>query len=584
METKEGGLRMDYMTAYDIWINSGIFDARTKEELLALRGNSGEIEDRFYKELEFGTGGLRGIIGAGTNRMNIYTVRKATQGLCDYIHALSGGEKGVAIAYDSRRFSEQFAQEAACCLCANGIPAYVFSEPRPTPQLSFAVRALGCVAGIVITASHNPAEYNGYKVYWEDGAQITAPRDQQIIAAVRNVAGYDAAKTLQKHEAIASGLYRTLSKEMDDAYIAAIRRLSPGGAAMAALARDLKIVYTPLHGTGAALVGRILGELGFENLFIVPEQARPDGAFPTVAYPNPEEPGVFALAEKLALSVGADIILATDPDADRLGVGVRDRRSGGYTYLDGNMTGALLCDYILARHKRRGTLPGNGAVVSTIVSGKMGRAIAANYGVSYFETLTGFKYIGEMIGRFDRLSSHAYLFGYEESYGYLVGTHARDKDAVSAVMMLCEAAAYYKEKGKTLRDRMSELYAQYGHYREKLVTVTLRGAEGAGRIEKLMAEMRRDPARMLGNARVNRVRDFKAGVIVDMDTGKTQKTQLPAADVLYFELDEEAWCCIRPSGTEPKLKYYFGVRGKNETDAADRLKRLEAAFESARAI
>ncbi len=571
---------MDYMAVYGEWIGSSVFDAQTRQELRALRSNAAEIADRFGKELEFGTGGLRGIIGAGTNRMNIYTVRKATQGLCDYISAVGGREKGVAIAYDTRRFSELFAEEAACCLCANGIPAYVFSGPAPTPQLSFAVRALHCTAGIVITASHNPPEYNGYKVYGEDGAQITPPHDAQIIAAVRGVASYGAAKTMPKREAIDAGLYRILSKNMDDEYIAAIKRLSLTDAAHA---RNLTIVYTPLHGTGGALTARILDEAGFGNLYIVPEQAEPDGAFPTVKFPNPEDTGVFALAERLALSVGADIILATDPDADRLGAGVRDSRSGGYVYLNGNMTGALLCDYILGRHARRGTLPANGAVVSTIVSGKLGAAIAAGYGVRYFETLTGFKYIGEMIDRFE-LSSHIFLFGYEESCGYLAGSHARDKDAICAVMLLCEAAAYYKEKGKTLCERLDELYEQYGHYREKLVTVTLKGAEGAGRIDTQMAGLRRNPPRTLGDMRVNRIRDYKVGVIADTATGDIQKTQLPVSDVLYFELDEGAWCCVRPSGTEPKLKCYFGVRGEDDADAMRRLKALEMALKPVLAV
>lgn len=569
---------MDYMKIYDDWINGNIFDEQTKAELLALRGNAAEIEDRFYKELEFGTGGLRGVMGAGTNRMNIYTVRKATQGLCDYILAAGGSEKGVAIAYDSRRLSGEFAQEAACCLCANGIPAYVFSEPRPTPQLSFAVRELGCAAGIVMTASHNPPEYSGYKVYWEDGAQITPPRDRQIITAVNNITDYYAVKTIQKREAMASGLYRTLSSDMDDAYISSIRRLSLYDAAASAHARDLRIVYTPLHGTGALLVERILGELGFKNLYIVPEQANPDGVFPTVACPNPEDPDVFALAEKLARGVDADIILATDPDADRLGVSVRGGCSGGYIYLDGNMTGALLCDYILARRRQRGILPENGAVISTIVSGKMGRAIAGCYGVSFFETLTGFKYIGEMIGRFEKDSSYTFLFGYEESCGYLTGTHARDKDAVSAVMTLCEAAAYYGEKGQTLCDRMNELYRQYGHYREKLVTLTLKGAQGTARINELMAKMRRHAQRMIGGIPVKRIRDYQTGIITDMETGGTGETRMPVSDALYFELDGEAWCCIRPSGTEPKLKCYFGVKGKNEADAAKKIILFEAAL------
>ena len=569
---------MDHTKIYEQWCTDTVFDDGTKAELLAISGDEAEIKDRFYRELEFGTGGLRGVMGAGTNRINIYTVRKATQGLADYIINRGWGRCGVAIAYDSRQHSRRFAKEAACCLCANGIPAYVFCEPRPTPQLSFAIRTLGCVAGIVVTASHNPPEYNGYKLYWADGAQITPPRDAEIIDAVKRVSGWDAVKTMEKQAAVEKGLYHKIPSSMDDAYLDAVKLLSYERGVIEQYGNKLGIVYTPLHGTGGALIGRLLLELGFNNVVIVPEQAKPDGNFPTVNYPNPEVTAVFDRAIGLAERTHANIVLATDPDADRLGVCVFDRLTREWKFLDGNMTGALLCDYILARRKKQHILPKDGAVISTIVSGKMGRAIAQDYGVDYIETLTGFKYIGERIHMFEKRGNGTFLFGYEESAGFLTGTHARDKDAVSAAAMLCEAAAYYHSAGQTLYERLCALYRRYGHYRERLLTFTLKGADGARRIAAQMMRLRQSPPLILGGFGVAAIRDYQSGVIKRFDTGQVARTDLPSSDVLYFELDNGAWCCVRPSGTEPKIKYYLGVKGADEADALEKLAALEAAL------
>lgn len=571
---------MDAKKRYEDWLENPYFDENTKNELRRIADDEKEIEERFYKELEFGTGGLRGIIGAGTNRMNIYTVRKATQGLANFILKENAEKKGVAVAFDSRNMSLEFAQEAALCLAANGIKAYVFSSLRPTPMLSFALRTLGCTAGIVITASHNPPEYNGYKVYWEDGAQITYPKDVQIIEEVNAVTDYAGAKTMSRKEAEAAGLYQVIGDEIDDQYMKALKSLVIHPEIIREEAQNLKIVYTPLHGTGNIPVRRILKELGFENVYVVKEQELPDGDFPTVSYPNPEDKNAFCLALKLAKEKDADIVLATDPDADRLGVYAKNTKTGEYQSFTGNMSGMLILEYILSQRKEQGTLPENGAVVTTIVSGKMSKEIAKDYGMTLIETLTGFKYIGEQIKFFEQKQDYEYVFGYEESYGCLVGTHARDKDAVAAVMALCEVAAYCRHQGITLCDQMENLFQKYGYYQEGLCTVTLKGQEGAKKIQSMMEQIRENIPEKVGGLKVMRFRDYREDIVKDCVTGVQTVTGLPKSNVLYFELENEAWCCIRPSGTEPKIKFYIGVKGTSDADAAEQRKVLTKAVES----
>lgn len=546
---------MDYREEYRKWLESPHVDETAKEELRSIEGEEKEIEDRFYKELEFGTGGLRGILGTGTNRMNPYTVRKATQGLSDYILEQGKSGQGVVIAFDSRHGSEEFSREAAMCLCANHIRVFRFASLRPTPELSYAVRKLGCAAGIMITASHNPAAYNGYKVYWEDGAQITAPRDKEIIGKVKAVVGWG--KTMPWEEAASSELYRDIGEEMDEAYIGEVKKLVLRPEVLAEMADSLNVVYTPLHGTGRVPVVRILKELGLNRVFVVKEQEMPDGDFPTVTYPNPEDPAAFAMALLLAEKKSADIVLATDPDADRLGVYVRDGE-GEYHGLTGNMTGVLLCDYILSQRKLLGTLPANAAVIKTIVTTNMVKHIADKYGAAVVEVLTGFKYIGEKIKEFEETGEYEYLFGFEESYGCLTGTYARDKDAVSAAAALCEAAAYYKKQGITLWERLMELYGEYGRYEEYLRTETYEGTEGMSRMKSMMEELRQTPPEEMEGRRVERIRDYLTGCVVDKRSSETAATGLPKSDVLYFELEGDAWFCMRPSGTEPKIKYYGG--------------------------
>lgn len=568
---------MDAKKTYEFWLEDSYFDGKTKEELRGIANDAGEIEERFCKDLEFGTGGLRGIIGAGTNRMNIYTVRKATQGLANYIIREKAQEKGVAIAYDSRNMSPEFAEEAALCLAANGIKVYVFPSLRPTPMLSFALRELGCTAGIVVTASHNPPEYNGYKVYWEDGAQITAPKDKEIIGEVNAITDYGMVKTMDKDQAAASGLYQVITEEIDDRYMEALKSLVLRPEIIRKEAKNLRIVYTPLHGTGNLPVRRVLAELGFTNVYVVKEQELPDGDFPTVSYPNPEDKHAFALALRLAEEVDADIVLATDPDADRLGIYAKDTKTGEYVSFTGNMSGMLILEYLLSQRKAMGTLPENGAVVTTIVSGKMARKITKAYGIELIETLTGFKYIGEQIKFFEQDHRFEYVFGYEESYGCLVGTHARDKDAVVAVMALCEAAAYYKNQGMTLCDQMRKLYAAYGYYKEDLCTVTLKGQDGAKQIASMLEHIRADVPEDIGGLTVTQFRDYREDIIINMASGEKTGTGLPKSNVLYFELENEAWCCIRPSGTEPKIKFYIGVAGMDADDAETKLASLTEA-------
>ena len=566
---------------YEYWCTSPIFDDATKSELKSLEGNEDEIFDRFYRELEFGTGGLRGVIGAGTNRMNFYTVGKATQGLANFINKQGAAAKGVAIAFDSRRMSPEFADTAACVLAANGIKAYIFDSLRPTPELSFAIRTLGSTTAIVVTASHNPPEYNGYKVYWEDGAQITAPKDAQIIGEVNAIKDYAEIKKMTTEEAKAAGLYEVIGKEIDDKYMEALKKLVLHPEAIKQMASSLKIVYTPLHGTGNVPVRRVLKELGFEQVTVVPEQELPDGNFPTVSYPNPEDKKAFALALDLAKKVDADLVLATDPDADRLGVYAKDTKTGEYKVFTGNMSGMLICEYEMSQKKALGILPDNGALVTTIVSSNMAQAVAKEYGMKFIECLTGFKYIGEQIKFFEQTGSNEYVFGFEESYGCLVGTHARDKDAVVAVMALCEAAAYYKTQGITLWDQMLNIYKKYGYYKEDLFTMTFKGADGAKKMQDMMDAYRKNTPKQVGAYKVLRLRDYKNDVITDLATGETVPTGLPKSNVLYFELENDAWFCVRPSGTEPKIKFYAGIKGTSLEDSAKKLDELMEAIKNA---
>ena len=565
---------MGYMEVYESWLNDPYFDEETKKELRAIADNASEIEDRFYKELEFGTGGLRGVIGAGTNRMNVYTVRKASQGLANFILAQGAKDKGIAIAYDSRFMSPEFADVAALCMAANGIKAYVFDSLRPTPELSFALRTLGCTAGIVITASHNPPEYNGYKVYWEDGAQVTAPKDTQIIGEVQAIKDFRDCKTMDKDAAVAAGLYQVIGAEIDDAYIAELKKQIIHPEIIAKVAEDIKIVYTPLCGTGNVPVQRVLKELGFKNVYVVPEQEKPDPKFTTLDYPNPEDPKAFTYALNLAKEKDADIVLATDPDADRLGVYAKDTKTGEYVAFTGNMSGMLIAEYLFREKTKVGTMPANPAMVTTIVTTNMTYPISEKYGLKIIEVLTGFKFIGEQIKFFEQTGSNNYVFGLEESYGCLAGTHARDKDAIVAVMCLCEVAAYCKAEGKTLWDMMLDMYETYGYFKEGQYTITLKGADGAKQIVEIMNKLRQNPPKMIGDAKVLRFRDYQEDRIVDMETGAVTTTGLPKSNVLYFELPNNCWCCARPSGTEPKIKFYMGIVGKDLEDANARLVKL----------
>ena len=558
---------MDYKKVYEEWLSNPYFDEATKAELRGIADNENEIKERFYAELEFGTAGLRGIIGAGINRMNIYTVRKATQGLANYIASVGAKEKGVAIAYDSRHMSPEFADVAALCLAANGIKAYVFESLRPTPELSYAVRTLKCIAGINITASHNPPEYNGYKVYWEDGAQITPPHDTGIMAEVKKITDLSTALTMDKEEAVKAGLYQVIGKEIDDTYIEALKSQVIHWDSIKEAGTDLKVVYTPLHGTGNIPARRVLKELGFEHVNVVKEQELPDGDFPTVSYPNPEAEEAFELGLKLAKEIDADLVLATDPDADRLGVRVKDK-DGVYHTLTGNMSGCLLEEYELSqRLARDGKLPEDGAVVSTIVTTNMAGAIARAYNMKFIEVLTGFKFIGQQILGFENSGKGTYEFGFEESYGCLIGTHARDKDAIVATMALCEAAAYYKTQGKTLWDAMIDMYEKYGYYKDDIKSITLKGIEGLEKIQSILETLRNNPPAQIGDYKVTSARDYKKDTIKNLETGEVTATGLPSSNVLYYDLTDDAWLCVRPSGTEPKVKFYYGVKGTSLEDA-----------------
>lgn len=565
---------MEYREKYEGWLSNPYFDENTKDELRSIAEDDNEIKERFYKDLEFGTAGLRGIIGAGTNRMNIYTVRKATQGLANYIMKNGGQAKGVAIAYDSRRMSPEFADEAALCLAANGIKAYVFESLRPTPELSYAVRTLGCIAGINITASHNPPEYNGYKVYWEDGAQITPPHDKGIMDEVEAVTDYNTVKTMGLEEAKKAGLYEVIGQEVDDGYIAKLKKQVIHQDSIDAVGKELKIVYSPLHGTGNIPARRILKELGFENVYVVKEQELPDGEFPTVSYPNPEAKEAFELGLALAKEVDADLVLATDPDADRLGVYVKDAKSGEYKVLTGNMSGCLLADYEIGQRKEVSGLPDDGYLIKTIVTSNLADAIAKGYDIGLIEVLTGFKYIGQQILGFETTGKGTYLFGFEESYGCLIGTYARDKDAIVATMALCEAAAYYKTKGKTLWDAMVDMYDKYGYYKDDIQSITLKGIEGLHKIQEILETLRKNPPMEVGGYKVLKVRDYQADTIKDVATGDVAQTGLPTSNVLYYDLTDDAWLCVRPSGTEPKVKFYYGIKGSSLKDADEKSSKL----------
>ncbi|MBR3397279.1 MAG: phospho-sugar mutase [Lachnospiraceae bacterium] len=557
---------MNAKDVYSAWLEDPYFDEETKKELRSIAGDEKEIEERFYTELEFGTAGLRGIIGAGTNRMNKYTVRKATQGLANYIILTGNKEKGVAVSYDSRHMSPEFADEAALCLAANGIRAYVFTSLRPTPELSFAVRYYGCTAGINITASHNPAEYNGYKVYWEDGAQITPPHDTGIMAEVKKISGYGSVRTMDKKEALQQGLYIPIDQEADEAYYEAVKNCILSPEEIKKYAKELKIVYTPLHGTGLVPVTHILADLGFEQVYVVESQREPDGAFPTVKAPNPETEEAFLPALELAKEVDADLILATDPDADRLGVRIRIDK-GVYKDLNGNVSGCLIGEYQLARRKELGILPADGELVTSIVSTNMSKAIAESYGVKFVEVLTGFKYIGREMLRMEQEKDGTFLFGFEESYGCLFGTYARDKDAVAASMGLCETAAYARSKGLTLNDILEGIYSRVGYYSENVASLTMAGIEGLNHIAAIMENLRKNPPSRIGAYEVKRIRDYKSGKILDCGSGAETGTGLPSANVLYYDLENDGWVAVRPSGTEPKIKLYFGIRSASEADA-----------------
>ena len=565
---------MEYLNEYKKWCTSDVFDEETKKELLNIKDNPEEIEDRFYKELEFGTAGLRGVIGAGTNRMNIYTVGKATQGLANYIIKKNGQNRGVAISYDSRKMSPEFSKETALILNANGIKTYIFDSLRPVPELSFAVRQLNCIAGVMITASHNPPKYNGYKVYWEDGAQIVPPVDKDIINEVNKIEDYGEIKRITEEEAKEKGLYNVMGNEIDEKYMDTLEKLvlNPD---IIKKQKDMKIVYTPLHGTGNIPVKTILKRLGFENVYVVKEQELPDENFPTVDYPNPEDPKAFKLALELAKKENAEIVLATDPDADRLGVYAKDSKTGEYMPFTGNMSGLLIAEYELSQKKERNEIPANGVLIKTIVSSNLADSIAKYYNIELKEVLTGFKYIGEQIKNFEKTGDHTYLFGFEESYGCLIGTHARDKDGIAAVMALCEAAAYYKEHGLTLWDQMINIYEKYGYFKEDLLSITLEGSDGAKQIKEIMENLRKSIPEKIGEYKVKEFRDYKTNKIIDLETKQETVTGLPESNVLYYDLEDGAWVCVRPSGTEPKIKFYIGVKGTSINDSVEKANKLK---------
>lgn len=569
---------MNYLEEYKKWCESPEFDEQTKKELLEIKDDTKEIEDRFYKELEFGTAGLRGVIGAGTNRMNKYTVGKATQGLANYIIEQGTQNKGVAISYDSRRMSKEFSLQTALILNANGIKTYLFENLRPVPELSFAVRNLGCTAGVMITASHNPPKYNGYKVYWDDGSQIVSPRDKDIIGKVRAVENYNEIKEISEEEAKKSGLFNIIGTEMDEKYLSVLKSKVLNPEIVKEQGKDLKVVYTPLHGTGNTVAERLLNEIGLQNVYVVPEQKDPDGNFPTVDYPNPEDKKAFKLALELAQKVDSDVVLATDPDADRLGIFAKDTKSGKYMEYTGNMSALLIAEYRISQMKEKGILPDDGMFVTTIVSSELAKAIAKYYNLECIEVLTGFKNIGAVMKKAEENKDKTYVFGFEESYGCLIGDYARDKDGIAAVMALCEAACYYKSKGKTLWDAMNDIYEKYGYYKETQVSIVMEGAEGAQKIKDMMTNMRNTDIEKIGDYKVLTFKDVDKDIVKNMQTGEVTKTGLPRSNVLYYELENNSWCCVRPSGTEPKIKLYMGVKGSSDEDASKKLENLKNAM------
>lgn len=568
---------MDYLEEYKRWCEDPAFDEETKKELLEIKGNEKEIEDRFYRELEFGTAGLRGVIGVGTNRMNKYTVGKATQGLANYIIKKGVQDKGVVISFDSRHMSPEFSKLTALVLNANGIKTYIMDKLRPVPELSFAVRELKATAGIMITASHNPPKYNGYKVYWNDGAQIVSPVDKEIITEVQNVKDYADIKKITEQEAKEKGLYNIVSKEIDDRYIEELKKCVLNPEIIKEQGENIKIVYTPLHGAGNEMVQRILKELGFKNVFVVPEQEMPDGDFPTVSYPNPEDPKAFKLALELAKQKDADVVLATDPDADRLGIFTKDPITGEYINYNGNMSALLIAEYEISQKQEKGILPKNGMVIKTIVSTNLTDAVAEAYNLELIKVLTGFKHIGKVMREAEEKQDKKYVFGFEESYGCLVGTHARDKDAIVAVMMLTEIAAFYKKNKITLWDQMINLYEKYGYYKEGLATITMEGQKGAEKIKEIMEKLRKDAPKKFGNYKVQKAKDYKTSECIDLQTNEKTKIQLPISNVLYYELENDAWCCVRPSGTEPKIKFYMGIKATSMKEAQKQLEELNKA-------
>ncbi len=578
MITKKGRDNMNYLEEYQKWCDSPEFDEETKKELIAIKEKKEEIEDRFYKELEFGTAGLRGIIGAGTNRMNQYTVGKATQGLANYIIEQGTEEKGVAISYDSRKMSKEFSMQTALILCANGIKAYLFENLRPVPELSFAIRQLGCTAGVMITASHNPPKYNGYKVYWDDGAQIVSPRDKDIIEKVRAVEKFSEIKQISKEEAMKKGLLQIIKTEMDDQYLNVLKNAVLNPEIMKEQGKKLKVVYTPLHGTGNTIAEKLLKEVGLENVYVVPEQKEPDGNFPTVSYPNPEDPKAFQLALELAKKVDADVVLATDPDADRLGIFAKDAKTGKYMNYTGNMSALLIAEYRISQMKEKGILPANGMLITTIVSSNLAKAIAKNYHLDCPEVLTGFKNIGAVMKKAEENGDKSYVFGYEESYGCLIGDYARDKDGIGAVMALCEVACYYQAQNKTLWDAMIDIYEKYGYYKEEQVSIVGEGVQGAQEIKDMMTKMRNTDITKIGDYSVITFKDVEKNIVKNMKTGEISQTGLPQSNVLYYELEDDAWCCIRPSGTEPKIKLYMGIKGASEEKANCQIEELKEAM------
>lgn len=567
---------MEFRKKYQDWLDSEYIDKETKEELLKIKDDAKEIEERFYTDLKFGTGGMRGIIGAGTNRINKYTVGKATQGLANFIKkkGKEACQKGVAIAYDSRNYSKEFATDTALVLNANGIKTYLFDQLQPTPMLSFAVRELNTTAGIVITASHNPPEYNGYKVYWDDGGQVVPEFAASIIEEIDHVDSYSQIQQISKKEAVAQGLFNIIGKSIEDKYIGKVTNISLIKDKYQDQIKDLKIVYTPLHGTGNIPVRRALEKKGFENVMVVAEQEKPDPQFSTVAYPNPEEKEAFKLAIELAKKEDADLILGTDPDADRIGI-VEKNNQGDYSVLTGNQVGVLLSEYILSRLREDENLPMDGAIIKTIVTTDMVKEIADKYNIDVIETLTGFKFIGEKIKEFEKTGKHEFLLGFEESYGYLVGTYARDKDAVVAAALICEMAAYYKGKGLTLYQQLMNLMDEYGYYLEDLEAIRLEGVEGKEKIDKVIKDLRESRPKEIGNRKVTSVEDYLVGKKFDYETGQESELDLPKSNVLKFKFEDKSGFTVRPSGTEPKIKFYLSVVGKDIADATDLLESLK---------